>query len=227
MRKKTFHTETAYLLGIVSLAFGTALMEKADFGISMVVAPAYLIFRKLSLIVPFVTFGMAEYCFQAALLIVLMIVLRKVKISYLFSFVTAVVYGFVLDICMYLVSVVPSEAIYIRITFYVFGIILCSLGVSLLFHTYIAPEVYELCVKLLSDKYKIEISKFKTGYDCASCAIGIILSFAFFGMWQFVGVKLGTIICALINGITIGFISRVLEKHFDFSDRFKLRRFFE
>lgn len=227
MCKKTFHTELAYLLGIISLAFGTALMEKADFGISMVVAPAYLIFRKLSLVMPFVTFGMAEYFFQAALLVVLMFVLRKVKISYLFSFVTAVIYGFILDICMYSVSVVPSDSVYVRIIFYIFGMIMCSLGVSLLFHTYIAPEVYELCVKLLSNKYKVNISKFKTGYDCVSCAIGIILSFAFFGMWQFVGVKLGTIICALVNGITIGFISRILEKHFDFADKFKLRRFFE
>ena len=40
--KRTFYTETAYAIGIVALALGTALMEKADYGMSMVVAPAYL-----------------------------------------------------------------------------------------------------------------------------------------------------------------------------------------
>ena len=35
-------------------------MEKADFGVSMVVAPAYLLYRWLSPAWSFVTFGMAE-----------------------------------------------------------------------------------------------------------------------------------------------------------------------
>ena len=46
--KRTFYTEMAYIIGIVTLAFGTALMERADFGMSMVVAPAYLIYLKIS-----------------------------------------------------------------------------------------------------------------------------------------------------------------------------------
>ena len=43
MRQKSFSAELAYILGIVALALGTALMERADFGVSMVVAPAYLL----------------------------------------------------------------------------------------------------------------------------------------------------------------------------------------
>ena len=54
--KKTLHSETAYLLGILALTFGTALMEKADFGVSMVVAPAYLVYLKVSEFLPSFTF---------------------------------------------------------------------------------------------------------------------------------------------------------------------------
>ena len=61
MKKTVFYTEAAYLLGIVLLAFGTSLMELADFGMSMIVAPAYLLHLKLSQILPFFSFGMAEY----------------------------------------------------------------------------------------------------------------------------------------------------------------------
>lgn len=46
--KKKFSTELAYVLGIVLVAWGVVLMEKADFGVSMVVAPAYLLYRWLS-----------------------------------------------------------------------------------------------------------------------------------------------------------------------------------
>lgn len=87
--KRTFYTEMAYIIGIVTLAFGTALMERADFGMSMVVAPAYLIYLKISDYLNWFSFGMAEYCFQAFLIIVLVIILRGFKRKYLFSFITA------------------------------------------------------------------------------------------------------------------------------------------
>ena len=90
--KRTFSTELAYVFGIVFVALGVVLMEKADFGVSMVVAPAYLLYRWLSPVWSFVAFGMAEYCLQAVLLLAMCLLLRF-RVSYLFSFVTAVVYG--------------------------------------------------------------------------------------------------------------------------------------
>ena len=45
--KRTFSTELAYVFGIVFVARGVVLMEKADFGVSMVVAPAYLLYPAL------------------------------------------------------------------------------------------------------------------------------------------------------------------------------------
>ena len=103
--KRIFYTEIAYIVGIVALAFGTALMERADFGMSMVVAPAYLIYLKISDYLNWFSFGMAEYCFQAFLIIVLVIILRGFKRKYLFSFITAFIYGNVLDVIMRAVAV--------------------------------------------------------------------------------------------------------------------------
>ena len=60
--KRTFYTEAAYAICLAALALGTALMERADFGMSMVVAPAYLIYLKVSGYISWFTFGMAEYC---------------------------------------------------------------------------------------------------------------------------------------------------------------------
>ena len=59
--KRIFFCELAYFIGIIVLAFGTALMEKADFGMSMVVAPAYLIYLKISEYMPSFSFGI---CFS-------------------------------------------------------------------------------------------------------------------------------------------------------------------
>ena len=226
MKKLTFYSELAYVFGIITLALGTALTERTDFGVSMVVAPAYILHLILSEIFPFFSFGMAEYTLQALILISMVIILRKAKLSYLFSFVTAVIYGFVLDTSISLVALLPFETFIANIIYYAVGLLLCTLGISLLFHTYISPEAYELFVKEISAKHNIDIHKLKTIYDCVSCVISIILSFAFFGLWNFEGVKLGTIICALINGTLIGLWSKILEKKLVFKDKFKLRKFF-
>ena len=225
-QQEVFSTELAYGLGIVALALGTALMERADFGVSMVVAPAYLLHLKLSQTYPFFTFGMAEYTLQAALLIAMCLVLRRFRVSFLFSFVTAVIYGFTLDGCIALVALLPGGGIPARLAFYVLGMLVCAVGVSLLFHTYIAPEVYELFVKELAAKTGADIHRVKTIYDCCSCAAGVALSFVFFGLWHFEGVKLGTVFCALVNGMLIGQCSKYFESRFKFQDKLSLRKYF-
>ncbi len=227
MKARTFYTELAYVLGIIALALGTAFMERADFGLSMVVAPAYLVYLKLSQIWSFVTFGMAEYTFQACLLFVMVLLLRKFKISYLFSFVSAVIYGFALDGCMAMVALMPAEGVVWRVVFYIIGLVLCAAGVAFIFKTYISPEVYELFVKKVSAKTRLSISQFKTLYDCVSCVVAIVLSFLFFGLFHFEGVKWGTVICALVNGKLIGMLSRWMDKHLNFKDALAMRGFFE
>lgn len=226
-RKRTLYSEAAYALGIVALALGTALMERAGFGLSMVVAPAYLLHLRLSRAFPAFTFGMAEYALQAALLLALTLALRRPKRAYLFSFITAVVYGLTLDASMALVALLPGGGFAARAAFYLAGLPLCAVGVSLLFHTYIPPEAYELFVKEIAARTGANIHAVKTAYDCASCAVGVALSFAFFGVGRFEGVKLGTILCALVNGPLIGLCSRGLEAAFDFRDALPLREKFE
>lgn len=222
--KRKFSTELAYVFGILFVAAGVMLMERADFGVSMVVAPAYLLYRWLSPVWSFFTFGMAEYCLQAALLLIMTLLVRRFRAAYLFSFVTAVIYGFVLDGFMALGAVLPADAVWQRVLYYFLGMLFCAAGVSAMFHTYISPEVYELFVKEVSARFHININKFKTAYDCVSCLIGVLMSFLAFGFPHFEGVKWGTFLCALVNGWMIGRFSAFYEKHWSFYDRFHWRK---
>lgn len=223
MKKRVFSTEAAYLLGLVILSLGTALMERADFGMSMVVAPAYLLHLKISQFLPFFSFGMAEYTLQAVLLIVLALVMRRARAAYLFSFVTAVIYGFLLDGALALIVLLPANGFVLRAVFYTAGLLLCSLGVCLLFQTYLPPEAYELFVKEIAHKWGLPISKTKTAYDCISCAAAVVLSFLFFGFGHFEGVQWGTILCALVNGWLIGRCSALIGHFWRFEDTWPLR----
>ena len=225
--KRRFYTEAAYGIGLTALALGTALMERADFGLSTVVAPAYLIHLKVSEKLSWFSFGVAEYCLQALLILALAAVLRRFQRKYLFSFVTAFLYGNVLDGMMKVVGLLPGDGFPLRAACYCLGLVVCAAGVSLLFHTYLSPEAYELFVKELSARFGWNINRTKTVYDCCSCVIAVAMSFLFLGFGRFEGVKLGTVLCALVNGWTIGRCSRWLEGRFDFVDGLGLRGAFE
>ena len=220
-KRKVFYTEWAYCLGMILLAAGTALMEKAEFGMSMVVAPAYIAHLKLAEIWPFFSFGMAEYTLQAVILIIMALIMGRFKKAYFLSFATAVLYGFLLDGTMALAAFLPAAGMAGRTIFFLAGMFLCAGGVAMLFRTYFPPEAYELFVKEFSQKYRLPIDKTKTVYDWCSCILSIVLSLSLFG--ALIGVKWGTFVCAAFNGWLIGTISRFLEAHFVFQDALLLR----
>ena len=226
MKKKIFYSELTYVLGMIFLSLGTALMTLSDFGLSMIVAPAYILHLKISQFLPFFSFGMAEYTFQAILIVIIIFAVRKFKVSYLFSFLTAVIYGVFLDAFIALLSFIPTP-FYVRVIFYVAGFFIVTFGVALFFKTYISPEAYELIVKEISSKYKLDLHFFKTIYDISSLVLSVTLSFVFFGFGVFNGVSWGTLVSAIFNGISIKFFSNLLDRHFEFKDRFKFRNFFE
>ncbi len=223
-------TEAAYVLGLVILSLSTAIMEKADLGMSMVVAPAYVLHRWLSPNLPFVTFGVAEYLLQGCLLLLTGLLTRRFRLPYLFSFVTAVLYGLCLDGWMLVVGLIPTGftgLLPVRILFYLIGMVFCAMSVALLFRTYISPEAYELTVKELSATKNWEIHKVKTVYDCISCAVALVMSFAAFGFGTFVGIKWGTIFCALVNGWLISRWDKLFDNRFTFTDRLpELKKWF-
>ena len=226
MKKKVLYTELAYALGMVGLSLSVALMTRADFGVSMVVAPAYLLYLKLNPVWPFFTFGMAEYTLQAVLLLFTILAVKKFRPYFLFSFVTAVLYGFLLDGWMLATAALPAGTLVLRGAWYVLGLVLGAMSIACFFKTYIAPEVYELLVKELAEKLGKPTHRVKTVYDCVSCAAAIIMSFAFFGLGRFEGVKWGTVVCALVNGWLIGRFTALYEKRFDFQDALPWRKYF-
>lgn len=213
-------SEVAYLAAIVLLSFAVAILSAADFGISMIVAPAYL----LSLKLPFLSFGQAEYVIQAGLFIVLCIVLRKFRAVYLFSFVTCLIYGFVLDLWRMIPFFDPSAtapgsmALWLRIVMFVVGMTVTSFSVALFFKTYLYPQVYDFFVKAVSLRYGIRLALLKTIVDISCLTAGVIMTFAFFG--EIRGIWWGTLVMALLNGSVIGLFSKLIDRVFEFRPTF-------
>lgn len=225
MQKKTkkikLPSEVVYFMGIVLLALAVAMLTAADFGVSMVVAPAYL----LSLKVDFLTFGQAEYVVQAIVFILLCVILKKFKPIYLFSFMTCLIYGAVLDLWRLLPAFNPaitppgSNPMWQRIVMFIIGVILTSFSVALFYKTYLYPQVYDFFVKAVAEKYNLKVYIFKTCGDIAMLILSGCLTFWFFG--EIKGINFGTLIMAFVNGAIIGFFSKIFDKYFEFSPIFK------
>lgn len=213
-------SEAAYFAAIILIAFSVALTAAADFGVSMIVAPAYI----LSLKFEFLSFGTAEYIVQGILFIVFCLVMKKVKPIYFTSFVTGLIYGAVLDLWRGLVPFLGVDAVgkapfALRIVFLAVGMTLTSFTVALFFKVYIYPQVYDFFVKGICTVKKIPTQKFKTAFDLTCLCIALILSFALFGELR--GVGYGTAVMTLLNGTLIALFEKLLDRFFVFEPKFK------
>lgn len=207
------HSEVVYVLGVVLLALAVAMCAAADFGVSMIVAPAYILSLKIS----WLTFGRAEYVVQAVLFVMLCIIVKKVRFAYLFAFFTCIFYGAVLDLIR-LIPFFAQEAaglspMYVRIPLFIGGMVLSAFAVCLSIKTYLPSQVYDFFVKKVSGKFSIPFSRFKTAFDTSFLLLAVLFSFCFFGFWSFKGVGIGTLVITLCNGFLIGAFGKLYDRY--------------
>lgn len=219
--KKVFYQENAYLLATVLISFGVALSAAADFGMSMVVAPAYIV----SLRFPVLSFGQAEYVVQALVFILLCVLLGGMKPLYLVSFGSCLLYGFVLDTVRLFIPLFNSTLcppgnfpFWLRALMFAVGMLITAASIALYVRSYIYCQVYDYFVKAVSARYGIPFGKFKTGYDVTSLLLAVALSLLFFRRLN--GVGAGTVITAVCNGAIIERIGAWLDGKYDFRPKF-------
>jgi uncharacterized membrane protein YczE len=226
MKKPVFYTEIAYVCAILFIALGVALAAKAGFGVSMIAAPMYTLHLWLVQYTEILTLGTLEYIFQGVVILSIALIVKHFKISYLFSFATSVFSGLAIDLMFWIVSPLTAETLFARIVVFAASILTCAFGVSCIFHAYVSPAGNELFVKEFAVHFGKDIHKVKTTYDMTFLAISLALNLLLFR--GFVGIGIGTVVTALLNGPIISVFAHVLEKHFEFKAAFpKLEKYFE
>ena len=210
--------ELAFVPGVLLLSLATVLMSKAGFGLSMVVAPAYVLADWVKVIPT----GTMCYIYQGLLVIATSLLCGKFKISYLITFVSAVCFGVFVDVFGAVLSFIAANALWQRIVLFAVAIPINSLAIALLLHSYLPPQAPELFVREISSRFGLKMYKTKYVYDLASCAASIVLGLVLLGRVAHVGV--GTVVYAFINAPLIGLFGGWLERIADFEPRWlKLR----
>ena len=220
MKKITKMNEAAWLLGTILCALGVVLCTKSGFGLSMIAAPPYILSVKLSQISSFFTQGACEYLCQGILMLLLCVSLKRFKISYLLSFLTAIIFGLTVDGWFIIIgsnAVVQSFAI--RIVLLVLGELITALSIAFFFRTSLPLAVYELVVTEVSDKFGFSTSSVKQINDIVMIVISVVLALTLNGSLQ--GLGFGTVFITLVNAPLIKLFGTILDRFFEFSFRFK------
>ncbi len=212
-KKIRLSRELMFVLGMVFLPFSVTLCTKANLGMSMIAAPTYIISEKTPL-----TYGQTEYIFQAIVLLIMCLIIHKFKWSYLTSFLSALIYGTVLDFFIWLLKDWDVSALWLRVLVFAGGIVCCAIGVAMFLCTYLAPCAYDYLVRMVVEERKFDLKKTKLTNDFIYLALSVGLSLALFH--GFVGVTWGTLVIAVVNGNLITFVFNLFQKHIEFYNHF-------
>lgn len=231
MQKIKKSSELLWVLGIVFVALGVCICSKADLGVSMIAAPAFVICEALSPICSGLSVGVTEYIIQGLLLVIMCVAVGRLNWRYLLAFAVAVLYGYTLDLFLLIFAGISFDAIWLRWVMLIVGDIITAFGVACFFGTYMPLQVYELFVAEISNRFKLSINKVKWTFDISLLIISVILAFSLFGdasefEWStiyshsFHSIGLGTLVTTIINSPIIAAMSKLINRIFDTSPRF-------
>lgn len=203
-----------WILAMILCPLGVCFASRSGFGVSMIEAPVYVLFNYIGIAksVSWFTFGTAEYFMQGVLLILLCIAIRRFRLRYLLSFVTALVFGLILDCWNNILGSARFEAMPARVMSAVAGMLITAFAVALFFRTWLPQEVWELFVKELSERYALNMTKVKWVYDWCSLGLGVILMLIFFGRFDFGMIGVGTLVTTAVNAPVIGACGKLIDR---------------
>ena len=231
MKKIRNASELLWLLGTIFVALGVALCSKANLGVSMIAAPAFVVQEAVAKLLPFLSVGATEYIIQAIMLVVLCIAVKRFNWRYLLAFAVAVLYGYTLDFFLWLLNGITLPFVWQRWVLLLVGDVATAFGVACYFRTYMPLQVYELFVAEIADCFGFSINKTKCVFDITLLVTPIVLALTLFGdvgtfAWRTIGytsfhsIGLGTLVTTAINSPLIGLMGKGIDKFFEQTPRY-------
>jgi uncharacterized membrane protein YczE len=236
MKKISKSSELLWLFGIIFVALGVAVCNKADLGVSMIAAPTFVVYEAIASIWNGFSIGVVEYALQGIILIILCVFIQRFKWRYLLAFAVAVIYGYTLDLFIWILNPITFDAVWLRWVMLIVGDLITGFGVACFFRTYMPLQVHELFVAETVKRYRFPLPRVKSIFDITLLVVSITLALVLFGDvaefdWStiyyssFHSIGLGTLLTTLINSPIISFMGKLIDKSFDPTPRFpKLER---
>ncbi|MDE5953292.1 MAG: hypothetical protein K2G72_01245 [Duncaniella sp.] len=205
------------LLSLFIMTFGVALSVRSNLGSSVISTIPFV----MSLAgdmgeAPGLTIG--EYTYVMNFLLVgmqILILRRRFHLVQLFQLVIGFVFGFLLDINMWLTSVFTGDGLIWQTVMQLMGCLVLAVGISLEIRCGSVTMPGEGITVAVTKASGIPFAKAKIWVDISLVVIAVALGYVYFGQWQWHVVGIGTLIAMIFVGATV----RFLDPHMEWFDR--------
>jgi uncharacterized membrane protein YczE/cytidylate kinase len=203
-----------YLVGLYCMAIGVVFSAKSSLGVSPVGSLANVLYQiGLSEGLPaYVNLGnctTAVYCLY--ILTELLILRREFQPKMLLQLVASLLFGQLVNLATAMMAFLPVPPNYgIQMLYLLCSVPLVAAGVMLYLTPNILPTPGEGMSLAISKKTGWAVGSSKTLFDCALVVISGITSLVYFH--ALVGVREGTVICALLVGYTMKQLQKPFQK---------------
>lgn len=203
-----------YLLFIISLFFaalGVAFTKRPELGVSPISSVANVMSIKFT----FFSMGTWLIIWNCVLIVGQIVILRKkFKPIQLLQVPLSFVFGWFTDLGMWMVSFLPVNSYPVKLLMIFIGITVLGFGISLAVIANVIMNSGEAFVKAIADTTGVEFGNVKIAFDIFCVIFSIVLSLLFFD-FSIVGTREGTVLSALLTGVTVKFFTRRLKKPLD------------
>lgn len=203
-----------YLLFIACLFFmgiGVALTKHGELGVSPISSVANVVSIKFT----FFSFGTWLTISNCVLLLGQILLLRKnFKLIQLLQIPLSFLFGYFTDFGLWIASNIPNDTYIVKLMLVLSGIVVLGFGITLGVIADVILNSGEAFVKALADVTKRDFSNMKIAFDVTWVLFSIVLSLIFFD-GKLYGTREGTIISALLVGVTVKLFRKVLQRPLD------------
>ncbi len=196
-----------YMTGLFIMTAGIAISVKSNLGVSPVSSIPYTITCVWGL-----EMGKATILFHLALVLLQVLLLRsRFKVKNLLQIIVGIVFGYFTTFCNWCAAFLPTpDHIVIRILMLLVSVLLIAIGIFFYLPANIMPLAGEGAMQAVSDVSGIPFAKVKVAFDCSMVAVSLITCLIILHSLGSVGI--GTVIAAILVGITLGIITKWLGK---------------
>lgn len=194
-----------FILSLVIMGFGIALVTKSNLGTSAISSIPYVLSRVFDL-----SFGTFTLIINTFYFLIQLVVLNKKfpKTQYL-QIIVGPILGVFIDLSMYLLKNLANINYFLQLSVLLAGCIVIGFSIWLQLKANVVTNPTEGMVKLISDLTGQEFSKTKISFDVFLVGAAAIISMV--GLGKIVGIREGTLISAFAVGYVIQGINYVTE----------------
>ena len=205
-----------HLLLLVSLfimTFGVALSVRSNLGSSVIsTIPFVMSLAGEAAKAPGLTIG--EYTYVMNFILVglqILILRRRFHLVQLFQLIIGFVFGFLLDINMWLTSAFTGDGLIWQIVMQLMGCLVLAIGISLEIRCGSVTMPGEGITVAVTKASGMLFAKAKIIVDISLVAIAVVLGYVYFGQWQWHVVGIGTLIAMIFVGATVKYLDPHME----------------